>query len=88
MYDATILDLKCILTWTVRDKLAGRGYNLLLVARSKEELNRTAKELMETSRQVWYACIFSACKWFLLYGIQMVIAIVDGVFSQGDGGGS
>ena len=31
-------------------KLAGRGYNLLLVARGKEGLNTAAKELMEASR--------------------------------------
>lgn len=34
-------------------QLAGRGYNLLLVARSKEGLKRAAKELREASR-----CVF------------------------------
>lgn len=33
-----------------RQQLAGRGYNILLVARGKEELKKAAKELRETSR--------------------------------------
>ena len=31
-------------------QLAGRGYNILLVARGKEGLKRAAKELAEASR--------------------------------------
>lgn len=33
-------------------QLAGRGYNILLVARGKEGLKRAAKELTEASRSV------------------------------------
>lgn len=33
-------------------QLAGRGYNILLVARGKEGLKRAAKELTEASRFV------------------------------------
>ncbi|CAM9139519.1 unnamed protein product [Ascophyllum nodosum] len=35
----------------IANELAGRGYNLLLVARGKEGLNTAAKELMEASRE-------------------------------------
>eukprot|EP00903_Cladosiphon_okamuranus_P010213 g9672.t1 len=35
----------------IANELAGRGYNIMLVARGKEELKRAAKELAEASRE-------------------------------------